>query len=219
MADLVTLPPVPTLADYLALIPAEHQNQPIFQTFITPFLQGQIDNQNILRSLQSRFDLDDTINCVGFWLDQVGARVGQSRQINVALTNVYFSWGIAGLGWGEGTWFATGDATSGLVVLPDDSYRQLIKAVIAANQWDGTVPGAYAVWAIAFGPNQIALKDNQDRSMTIIWIGPPPNAVTLALIATGHLALKPAGVRITGYFLSTVQGNPNAPLTQIGDGF
>lgn len=203
------------LSDYLALVPSQHADDPDFIKFIPIFLQGQVDNQNVLASLPGKFDVDVA---VGQQLDFIGVRVGQSRQIPIAITGVYFSWGVAGPGWGQGTWFATGDATSGLSILPDDSYRLLLKAVIAANQWDGSVPGAYAVWEIAFGPNQIALRDNQDMTITVIWIGQPPNAVTLALLTSGHLNLKPAGVAITGYYLASVVGDPNSPLTLLGPG-
>lgn len=198
-----------TLQDYLDLVISEHADKPDYIAFISIFLQGQVDNQNVLAQLPARLNLDDEVNCVGFWLDLIGSRVGQSRQVDVPLVGVYFAWATAGVGWGQGTWFGPGEPLDGLVILPDDSYRILLKAVIAANQWDGTVPGAYAVWNIAFGPNQIILQDNQDMTITIFWVGANPSAVTLALLTTGQLALKPAGVRITGYFTPSV---PNAPV-------
>jgi hypothetical protein len=204
-----------TLQQYLSLISSEHQNSPNYLKFISIFLQGQVDNQNVNAALPGLFDVDVA---VGQQLDFIGVRVGQSRQIAVELTGVYFTWGETGPGWGQGTWYKTGDSLTSLSILPDDSYRVLLKAVIAANQWDGSVPGAYAVWAIAFGPNQIALRDNQNMTMDVIWIGPAPNAVTLALLTSGHLNLKPAGVRITGYYLASVVGDPNSAVTLMGPG-
>lgn len=106
------------------------------------------------------------------------------------------------LGWGQGTWFSSFDNVAGLVQLPDDSYRVLLLAVIASNQWDGTIPGAYAILNLLYTLEglQVLIQDNRDMSMSIIILAPQVSAVALALIKSGFIALRPAGVRIAGYF-------------------
>lgn len=161
------------LSDYLALVIPSHQNSPKFMAILSVFLQGHVDNQNVLASLPMLFTLEFA---VGQQLDWVGAKVGQARE------------SIAG------------------VPVTDAVYRQVLLAVIAANHWDGTAPGAYAVWAIAFGPNQIMLQDLMDMSFRIIWIGPVLTSTIATLLTSGQLALKPATVRISGYFKTSVPG-------------
>ena len=53
--------------------------------------------------------------------------------------------------------------------LPDDLYRMLLMAKVAANAWDGTTPHAYKVWGTAFAGTSaiIFIQDHQDMSMTV----------------------------------------------------
>jgi hypothetical protein len=194
-----------SLDAYISLVPSENYGQPNFAAWLSAKLQGDVDNQNLLASFPELFN---PLTAVGQQLDFVGEWVGISRDLEVPLAGVYFSWGIPGLGWGEGTWFAPGDDPDSLIVLPDDTYRTLVLAKIAANHWDGTIPGAYQVWADVFGPGKILIQDNMDMTLTIIWLG-AQDAVTLALLLGGLFTLRPAGVGVTGYFVSSV---PNAPL-------
>lgn len=195
---------------YTGLITSEHNQRPKFVAAVSTTAQPFVDLQNALLGLL--FDVD---TAQGQQLDFVGQWVGQSRNITVPLPDVFFSWGISGLGWGQATWFGPNDVASGLVVLPDDSYRVLLKAKIAANQWDGTVPGAYNIWAIVFAIEgfNLLIQDNQDMTMTMIllssfFLSSSVTAVVLALLVNGYLDLRPAGVRITGYFQSSVPGAP-----------
>lgn len=148
---------------------------------------------------------------VGQQLDRIGEWVGISRQLAIPLTNVYFSFDETGLGFDQGTWLGPFDPTTGLVSLPDDVYRILLYAKIAANTWDGTIPTAYTAWNTIFEPlgYQILIQNNQDMTMDIALIGPAPDAVTLALFSGGYLSLIPAGVGVNNYYLQSVQ---NAPL-------
>lgn len=63
---------------------------------------------------------------------------------------MYFEWGREAVGWARGSWKGLYDPETGMVRLPDETYRLLLKAKIGANRWDGTVPGAYEVWESAF---------------------------------------------------------------------
>ena len=204
--------PVASADDYLSLVTSEHNKRPNFMAMIAQDVQGHVDNINLLRNFQNLFDIDQA---VGQQLDMVGIWIGITRNILVPLTGVYFSFGVASLGFNIGTWFGAGDSLSGITVLSDDQYRLLLKAKIASNHWDGTVPGAYAIWAIVFQSQgfNILISDGQDMSMAIIIVGTTIPAVTLSLLVNGYIALRPAGVLISGYYQITV---PNFPVFGFG---
>jgi len=187
--------PLPTLDDYLNLATSLYRGKPNFTALCTALMQPLVDLQGLLGAVRSGFDLD---TAVGAQLDQVGEWVGRSRYLAVPLEGVYFSWGIPGVGWGQGSWKGPYDPESGMVALPDDVYRTLLRAKIAANSWDGTIPGAYEVWQTLFkgsGPI-IVIQDLQDMTMVVGVAGQSLDAVTRSLLVHGYLPLKPAGVRI-----------------------
>jgi hypothetical protein len=97
---------------------------------------------------------------------------------------------------------------AGLTRLPDDLYRLVIKAKIAANFWDGTIPGAYAVYDAVFASLGVKtiIQDNQDMSMYVGVIGLADTPINLALLRLGYIFSKPEGVRITGYIYAEDPG-------------
>jgi hypothetical protein len=200
----------PSLGDatpYLDLVTSEHSDKPKYMAMLEVFLQPVADILQVQETFPGLYDLDVA---VGVQLDAVGLWVGQSRFLTTPLTGVYFSFDDAELGFDLGTWLGPFDPTTGLVTLPDDTYRILLKAVIAANQWNGTIPQAYEIWNTLFqGTLMIMIIDNQDMSMDygVIPNG-PLDAVTLALLTGGYLSLKPAGVRINNYFVPSEPGTP-----------
>lgn len=210
--DVTVGPSNGNIEKYLALVAGQHADKPKFIALLSMLLQPVADIIALLESLPSAFDLD---TAVGKQLDVVGEWVGRSRTITVPLPGVYFSLGVAGLGLDEGTLRGQFDPTSGLLNLSDAAYRTLLRATIAANHWDGTIPGAYAVWdelfsALGYG---ILIVDNGDMSMVYALTGPVPDAVTLALFTGGYFNLKPAGVRVSQYLTPSV---PHAPYFGIG---
>jgi len=56
-------------------------------------------------------------------------------------------------------------------ILDDDTYRILLKATIANNQWDGTINSLYPIWNNLFSGGQIVIQDNQDMTANIILSG------------------------------------------------
>jgi hypothetical protein len=192
-----------TVDDYLEMLSSQHWDQPLYAAFLTIFLQGQVDLINLLSIMPGLFDVD---LAVGVQLDAVGVRVGQSRNIPVPLTGVYFSWDTNFVGWDQGSWQGPWDPDFGMTQLSDEAFRSVIRAVIASNQWDGTAPGAYEVWSIAFGDGQIQMRDNQDMSIDVEWVGREPDAVSKELITSGRLLLQPAGVAINNVFLTLSTG-------------
>lgn len=192
------------LKDYLDLIPSENRDKPIFIATISIFLEVMLRIQDVSKSMIPKFDLDIA---TGQQLDVIGLWAGINRHIDIPITGVYFSWDDTDVdGWEFGTW-QPNLAPVEITELPDDAYRTLIRAKIAANQWDGTTDGAYAIWDAIFPNVTILIQDNQDMSYAIALVGGPIDALTIALLVRGYLNLKPEGVRISEYFVS-VDDNP-----------
>ena len=194
---------VGSIEPYLSLITSEHADKPNFNAVMSLLLQPLADIKAQILALPGLFDLDVA---VGQQLDFVGQWVGVSRYLQVPITDVYFSFDTVGLGFDEGTWWAPPAPLTQLDILPDDAYRTLLRARIASNNWDGTVPGAYSVWNILFAGTgyTIQITDNQDMTIDYNLVGPTPDALTLALYEGGYLSLKPAGVEITSYKVNGV---------------
>lgn len=185
---------------YLNLVTSEHNKKPNFMAMLQTFLQPVADGEAVADALTVMFDID---TAQGVQLDMIGLWVGRSRFLSVPITGAFFTFNT-GPGFGVGIFKGRFDVGNELVRLPDEQYRTLLKATIAANHWDGTIVGATEAYAIAFGPGGYTtlLIDHQNMTMTVVLGGPPPDAVTLALLLGGYLSLKPVGVRISEYIVS-----------------
>jgi hypothetical protein len=180
------------LTDYTNLVTSEHFDQPNFQAVLAAVLQGYVDRQNVMLNLPSSFDLD---LAQGAQLDVLGEWVGISRSLRVPIANVYFSFGIAGVGFGEGIWWnpRTQPLTE-LISMDDVTYRLMIRAKIAANIWDGTLAHGNYLLAQIFPDNGVGLIDNFDMTYSITIDGTAPSKLFAQLVAQGYIPLKPAGV-------------------------
>ena len=187
------------LTKYTELIANQHKGAARFVETIELSAIWFVALQNLISSMPKEFDIDEA---VGVQLDQIGLWVGQKRSVKIPLTGVYFTWGSSdpNEGWGLGAWKGQFDPDTGIVSLNDDDYRFLLKAKIAANHWDGTVPRAYEVWNDLFG-DDVIIQDNQDMSMSLGITNPNLSAVMRSLLSNGYLQLKPQGVRINYYFV------------------
>lgn len=192
--------------DYLNLITSEYQGQPNFAAMIEFFAAVPVQVQTLMNQMSglampSIFDLSTPP--VGDQLDILGAWAGISRNVNIPISGVYFSWdGVYTLGWDYGTWQPSSQPTA-IVTLPDDAYLTLILAKIAANNWDGTTNGAYNIWDALFPQFTILIQDNCNMSYALGIIGGIVDSLTLALITEGYIQLRPEGVEISEYFVST----------------
>lgn len=191
------------MSKYTDLVTSEHAPRPKFIAVIDVSTKPSVEQQAIIEALPDDYDLD---LAVGAQLDAVGKWVGITRFILTPLTGVYFSWGVAGVGWGEGYWRGPFDPLQGITTLSDDFYRLLLRATIALNQWDGTLQSAIDAIAPLFPDNFVYLQDNQDMSISIAVSGPRLDVILAALLSGGYLALKPVGVRINYYFPSAPTG-------------
>lgn len=192
-----------TPQDYLNLITSEFQGQPNFAATITAVVSVLTQIQTLLVSMIEIFDID--LNPVGNQLDIIGQWVGVSRQLRAPITGVFFTWDDTALdGWDSGTWQSS---QTSIVTLPDDVYLTLIKAKIAINAWDGTITGAYAIWATVLPQYNLLLFDNQNMSFIAGIQGVVPDALTQALIVGGYFVPRPEGVQISDYVIP-VDTNP-----------
>lgn len=195
---------MPTVNEYLDLITSEYRQKPNFIATVTSNVEVKVRVQEVLASMIPKFDID---SAVGDQLDIIGLWVGISRNIAVPIDSVYFSWDEDyTLGWEFGTWRPSNDPVN-VTKLPDDSYRTLIRAKIAANSWNGTTEGAYDIWEVIFPQINILIIDHQDMTYALAFVGGIIDSLTLALITGGYIPLKPEGVRVSEYFFP-VDDNP-----------
>lgn len=185
------------VSPYLSRVPNENASQPKFIATLTATLQPLADNIAILESMPGLYDLDAA---VGVQLDAVGLWVGAPRTIQTALPNVWFTFNTPGLGFNQGVWRGNFDPTTGATVLGDDVYRLYLRAVIGADHWDGTIPGAHAVLdpLLAPGGTGITIQDNGDMTMTVAFTGTPPTPIIAALFTNGYIQFRPPGVTQIG---------------------
>lgn len=194
-----------TEQEYLDLITSQYRDQPKFTAMVSGCVSILVRIQNLLAELIPRFDVDSAI---GDQLDIIGQWVGVTRNVVVPIDGVYFTWDGTdySVGWDFGTWQPSGGPDS-VTALPDDAYRTLIRAKIAANQWDGTTDGAYEIWDAIFPDITILIQDHQDMTYDLIVVGAIIDSLTVALITGGYIPLKPEGVRVSAYYVS-VDSNP-----------
>lgn len=227
---------MPTVDDYLALIPSFNSAQPKLRATIRAYIERFVEAQEFMLRFIRDFSLDEA---VGVQLDAVGKWVGRSRYVTTPLPNVYFSFDIVGLGFDQAVWKGPYDPIEGLTRLDDDTYRLLLRAKIAANYWDGTVPGAREALRIMFtealstsgtiitaedgtiitaedgtiitadpeGFQGFYVEDRFDMSMVFAMAGILPNPLFISLFAGGYIPLKPAGVQAY-YRFTSVNGTP-----------
>jgi len=163
-----------TVDQYLDRVTSQYRNQPKFIATLTALVQPFVDIQNLCNSMHELFDIDQA---VGEQLDFLGQWVGITRRVNVP--------------------------SFGDISLDDDRYRQIIKAKIAANHWDGTIPNALEIFSIVFGNEyKIIILDHMDMSITFGIFrtdGDPIDSLTAALFSGGYFDLRSAGVLVNGY--------------------
>jgi hypothetical protein len=195
-----------TTEDFLKLITSEHIEKPKYVQTVTVTIQPLADESRTLVNFPLLFDVD---YAVGDQEDKTGQWIGKTRF--VPLGNVFFSWDTPGLGWEQGNWRGPFDSPAALTRLDDYHYRILLYATIAANNWDGSVPGAYLAWDTLFANTglQILIQDEGYMSMLYALRGTTiPDAVTQALFTSGQMNLKPVGVQILDYVFQSLEGLP-----------
>lgn len=191
-----------SLQDYLSLITSEHQSKPNFVATLTAVLTPLVQIQSLLAAMIDIFDLD--LIPVGNQLDIIGQWVGVTRNLKTPIAGVFFTWdGSILTGWDSGSWQSN---QTQITVLPDDAYLTLINARIAINAWNGTIEGAYDIWATVLPQYNLLIFDAQNMSFIAAIQGVVPDAITQALFTGGYLVPKPEGVRISAYVIPADTG-------------
>jgi hypothetical protein len=169
----------PVLDDYLGKV-TPWQRKEIKARFLAEIsvnVQPYVDNQDLLSKLPYYFDID---YAVGAQLDVVGIWVGRSRLVKIPIPNSFFSWGVPGLGWGQGYWKGPYDGGDGLSRLPDDIFRRLLYAKRASNAWNGTELGAEAIVRTFFtDPATLVFVEDDGRALS------PPNFFSWGVEGSG----------------------------------
>jgi len=190
---------------YTSLITSQHNRKPDFMEVVRINTKFFVHIQNILNGFINNFDLD---LAEGAQLDVIGKWVGVTRNINAPIFAVSFEWDSLdiNLGWDKGIWRGNFSPAGGVFVLPDFYFRILIKARIAANYWNGSIPKAYEIWETLFENNVIIIQDNQNMTMGILFSGDSLDSLTKALVIGGYIPLKPEGVKVAYYAIPNVEG-------------
>ncbi|EQB1748241.1 TPA: DUF2612 domain-containing protein [Citrobacter freundii] len=185
------------MSKYTGLITNYHATKPKFFDHIDLSTRPLIDISTATRGLVSAFDID---TAVGVQLDILGLWIGRSRIVSQPISGVYFSLDIDGLGFDQGVWQGPYDPDSGYTTLSDETYRIILKAKIAINNWDGRNDSLPPILDAALEGSGLKMQivDNQDMTISI-WVFPETDIsnVSLELIAAirqGYLTVKAAGV-------------------------
>lgn len=167
-----------SITQYANLITSQHIVQPNFNAWLAAALNIVNDDMTMTTGLPSNFDIDAA---VGIQLDLIGVLVGRSRILN----------------------FQLADGSS--PILDDAHYLLALKAKIAQNQWDGTIPQIYNIWNSLLPNNALQIIDNQDMTM-VASISGQLDIVTTEMIAAKYIIPKPMGVGISILGVSTAAG-------------
>ncbi|SFE43236.1 Protein of unknown function [Paenibacillus algorifonticola] len=154
------------IKEYLDLITSQYRLKNRFIAWLSDTLNMINDGMITTDGLPSDFGID---TAVGVQLDLLGTIIGRSRRLPF------------------------NPASGGSSILGDDDYRIALKAKIAINNWDGTIPGMYAVWDATFPNANLQIIDNQDMSMQAIVTG-PLSTIAREMIAAGMIIPKPMAV-------------------------
>lgn len=151
---------------YTNLLTSEYKLAPNLNSWLNALLQPMTDTTTCIVGMSSAFDLD---SAVGVQLDVCGAIVGVSRTVGFQ---------------------PTGSVSP---VLDDNTYRLLIQATIANNQWTGVQSALYPIWQSLFPGGTLVIIDNQNMSATIVLSG-VFTSIIQDLIVNGYIVPRPEGV-------------------------
>jgi len=172
MSNYFTIQPV---SYYQALLTSQYQTSTNFLAWLAAPLNILNDASTCLASFDANFDL---ATAYGAQLDIIGQIVGASRTVP----------------------FQPSGSVS--PVLDDATYRILLQAQIAQNQWDGTIDSLQTIWRSLFPGGTIAIVDGQNMSVSVILAG-AFSSILQDLITHGLIVPRPQGV-LYNYTFSTL---------------
>lgn len=160
---------------YTGVLTSEYKPTVQFNQWLQAVLNIATDISNLLQFITSAFDLDFA---VGVQLDTLGVIVGVSR-----IVPFQPSGGVS-------------------PTLDDDTYRLLIKATIANNQWDGKIGSLSPIWKQLFPSGQISIINNQNMTATIVMTG-SFSSIIQDLISNDMIVPRPQAVQYNYLFGDT----------------
>lgn len=185
------------MSKYTDRITNYHRGKPLFVEHVDLSTRPLSDVSSAMYGLISAFDIDDA---VGIQLDALGEWIGRSRIVSQPIAGVYLSFDTDGLGWDQGVWQGPYDPDSGFTSLSDDTYRIVLKAKIAINNWDGQNDNLPPILEAALEGSGLKMQivDNQDMTISV-WLFPETDISLvsqelIAAIKQGYLTVKAAGV-------------------------
>lgn len=185
------------MSKYTDLITNYHRDKPLFTQHVDLSTRPLSDAASAMNSLVTAFDID---KAVGVQLDILGEWIGRKRTVAIPIAGVYFSFDTEGLGWDQGVWQGPYDPDSGYTSLSDETYRIILKAKIAINQWDGTNDALKGILDTALVGSGLTMQIVDGQDMTIsIWVFPEKDISLvsrelIAAIRQGYLTVKAADV-------------------------
>lgn len=159
------------MMDYTKLVIPQHRIQPKFMAWLNAALEPLLSAQKLLTSLWNQFDLD---RAVGVQLDRVGTVLGVSRRLPFQ---------------------PSGNVSP---VMEDANYRLILRAAVAKQHFNGTIPNLYSLLQTVLGNSGLYFVpiDNQDMSVMIIVFGEVSSLVKDEL-ERGMIIPRPEGVSMT----------------------
>lgn len=158
----------PDIKRYLKGIGSQHQPMPRFMAHLTRILEKLDAAHGIAKDLPQKFHV---MTAEGKQLDAIAVSVGVDRKSIPA--------GIF-------------DGTE----LDDDTFRKIILAKIAQNQWDGTFETFRDLWDATLGSWLDAeFTDNQDMTVSV-GISGSLSPLMSSLVLGGYIIPKPMGVEL-----------------------
>jgi hypothetical protein len=151
---------------YLNLLTSEYRMAPNLNANLASSLQLFEDVMTCNVGMIEAFDLD---YATGVQLDILGSIAGVPRTVS----------------------FQPSGGVS--PILDDDTYRFVIKATIANNQWQGTQDELYIIWEKLFSSGTIVILDNQNMTCTITLTG-VFSSIIKDLIVNGYIIPRPEAV-------------------------
>lgn len=185
------------MSKYTDLITNYHAGKFKFVAHLDLSTRPLTDASTALQGLVTAFDID---SAVGVQLDVLGEWIGRNRVVSQPIAGVYFSFDTEGLGWDQGVWQGPYDPDAGYTSLSDDTYRIVLKAKIAINNWNGQNDTLPLIIETALEGSGLKMQIVDNQNMTIsVWVFPEVDIsrVSLELLAAirqGYLTVKAAGV-------------------------
>ena len=178
--------------DVWTTVIAEYSNSPIIDGIITSFAAA-IDLTELMDAFFDNMFNPDT--AVGYGLDVIGRIVGVSRTLAFSGSTTYlgFKEGSSWTGFGQGGFFSGGSTTTN-VQLADTDYRTLIRAKMAGNISDGSIPSINNILLTLF-PNRgkCYVADGLNMSLTYTF-NFALNPIEVAIIQESGVLPSPTGV-------------------------